>query len=1265
MANKLANLIRPLLLGPVALLLSCSDPRSAPATGPASPGAAVPIVPMTPVAAAIDLGTMPLSVDDRGVPHLLRGSTAPAMPAATATASARMHVARLAPAWGVRAAAMPTLEPLGETATPGGTIVRLRQVIDGLPIAATSGGEVHVMVGADGSLVAASGTLFARDTPHAASVTFLDDDAGAVARAVSDVYQTPFTAAALAMTSTAADGSRLLAGTTGPINVSLARARKAWYPSGDTLIAAQVVEAYASDASSTNGDAFRRVIAADDGRVLERVNLMNDAAFSYRVFAETTGELHPFDGPIVDVSPNPTGLPNATPFPPYVTPNLVTIDGLNHPGGGGSAADPWLAAGSVETVGNNVDAYTDLNAPDGLTFGDFRATATAPGAFDRTYNTQLGALASQGQQMAGITSLFYLINWLHDFWYDAGFTEPNGNAQNANFGRGGEDRDAILAEAQDNALGGSRNNANMSTPSDGLPPRMQVFIWDGKSTRLLAISNRTPPTGAAGFGPSTFTTAAAVALASDGAAPASDACTPLVAPVTGKIVLADRGTCTFKTKALNIQNAGGVGMILANNLASVAPPSLGDDPAITTAITIGSLSVLQSEGDAIKADLVAAGGQPVVATIHRDPPGPDLEGTLDATVISHEFAHYVHHRLSVCNTALCGAMSEGWADFDSLLVMSRAGDNLTKAFPVGVYSTMSFPADPVYFGIRRAPYSVSQTINSLSFRHMADGTPLPTDVPFNAGGLNSEVHNAGEVWASMLWEGYVALQQAGGGTFEQIRLKMRQYVVAGLMLAPPNATPTEVRDALLIAARAVSPTDHNTLAAAYARRGFGSCAVSPRRDSVNFQGIVESHDVKGRFVPGALASQLTASCDGDTVLDAGETTRITVPIANPGPVALSNVTVTLTSSLPAVHIATPQVAIGTLAAYSNTTVAFDVRLDDTVTTPLASDLQVQLASSDGCANVSIPIVVPLNTDDRPASSATDTFDAVGSVWRATPGSTVWAHTRVTGLDGLWAGADLGFSTDASLASPPLTAGPGPLTVTFTHRFAFDFTAASGATPATAFDGGVIEMSTDGGVTWQDVSLLVNPGYNQTIPTNSGNALHGRGVYGGTNAAYPGTNDVTMFFGTHLAGKTFQLRFRIGTDASTGAAGWEIDNVVFNGIVGTPFPTLVANVVTCSGGTDGGGSPDAGVPEDGGGPVGDAGPPDDGGPTIDAGPVKDGNDGDDDDDDDDHDDHHHHHHHHHHRGHRGERLGCQVGGSGGAGAGALIGLAAVLLRRRRR
>ena len=80
---------------------------------------------MTPVAAAIHLGVTPFAIDENDTPRLLRGTAAvPPMRAADATTSARMHIERLAPVWGVNAAAVPALDSLGEVAMPGGKIGR-------------------------------------------------------------------------------------------------------------------------------------------------------------------------------------------------------------------------------------------------------------------------------------------------------------------------------------------------------------------------------------------------------------------------------------------------------------------------------------------------------------------------------------------------------------------------------------------------------------------------------------------------------------------------------------------------------------------------------------------------------------------------------------------------------------------------------------------------------------------------------------------------------------------------------------------------------------------------------------------------------------------------------------------------------------------------------------------------------------------------------------------------------------------------------------
>lgn len=69
--------------------------------------------------------------------------------------------------------------------------------------------------------------------------------------------------------------------------------------------------------------------------------------------------------------------------------------------------------------------------------------------------------------------------------------------------------------------------------------------------------------------------------------------------VNGKIALIDRGTCTFVVKVKNAQNAGALGVIIANNTTGSAPGLGGSDPTIT----IPTVSVSQTDGNTLKTAL--------------------------------------------------------------------------------------------------------------------------------------------------------------------------------------------------------------------------------------------------------------------------------------------------------------------------------------------------------------------------------------------------------------------------------------------------------------------------------------------------------------------------------------------------------------------------------------------------------------------------------------------------------------------------------------
>jgi len=214
--------------------------------------------------------------------------------------------------------------------------------------------------------------------------------------------------------------------------------------------------------SRNRGEMFRELVDASTGEVLLRrclTSYLTDA--SYRVFTS--------DSP----SPLSPGHPApADAQPPLVPRALMTLAALD------TNASPagWIADGDNETVGNNVDAHTDWNADDAPDLP--RPQGSPFRVFD--FAADLGTEAPADYASAAVVQLFYVNNWIHDRLYQLGFTEAAGNFQNNNFSRGGLGNDAVQADAQD---GNGTDNANFSTPPDGSPGRMQMYIFTRPSPR--------------------------------------------------------------------------------------------------------------------------------------------------------------------------------------------------------------------------------------------------------------------------------------------------------------------------------------------------------------------------------------------------------------------------------------------------------------------------------------------------------------------------------------------------------------------------------------------------------------------------------------------------------------------------------------------------------------------------------------------------------------------------------------------------------------
>jgi uncharacterized repeat protein (TIGR01451 family) len=82
----------------------------------------------------------------------------------------------------------------------------------------------------------------------------------------------------------------------------------------------------------------------------------------------------------------------------------------------------------------------------------------------------------------------------------------------------------------------------------------------------------------------------------------TDACTMILnqSAVAGNLAVVDRGTCPFVTKALNVQDAGAIGMIVVQNIPDEAPFTMGgDDPSVS----IPLIMISSADGTTIKAQL--------------------------------------------------------------------------------------------------------------------------------------------------------------------------------------------------------------------------------------------------------------------------------------------------------------------------------------------------------------------------------------------------------------------------------------------------------------------------------------------------------------------------------------------------------------------------------------------------------------------------------------------------------------------------------------
>ena len=132
---------------------------------------------------------------------------------------------------------------------------------------------------------------------------------------------------------------------------------------------------------------------------------------------------------------------------------------------------------------------------------------------------------------------------------------------------------------------------------------------------------------------------------------------------------------------------------------------------------------------------------------------------------------------------------------------------------------------------------------------------------------------------------------------------------------------------------------------------------------------------------------------------------------------------------------------------------------------------------------------------------------------------------------------------------------------FNHAYGFEDDAGH------AYDGGVLEYSTNSGASWSDLGpLLTDGGYNGTITTSFDNPLEGpqRLRAGEQRLQSRAVRNLSS-----LAGQSVRIRFRIGTDFIADDYGWFIDDIriyTCGPMLAPTAATQAASNVTTSGAT---------------------------------------------------------------------------------------------------
>ena len=481
-------------------------------------------------------------------------------------------------------------------------------------------------------------------------------------------------------------------------------------------------------------------------------------------------------------------------------------------------------------------------------------------------------------------------------------------------------------------------------------------------------------------------------------------------------------------------------------------------------------------------------------------PNPDRDGDLDNGIVLHEYGHGLSNRLTggpstvacLSNTEQAG---EGWSDYLSLVATMQTGDSGPQARGIGTYA---FNQPTTGNGIREFPYSTDLAVDPRTY-----DTIKTASVP----------HGLGSTFAAMLWEMTWALIDQHGFDADLARGTggnniATQLVIDGMKLQPCSPGFVDARDAILLADQANNGGVNACIIwTAFAKRGLGTSAdqgsSSSRSDGT------EAFDTPATCDPLGLTKTVNSS-----TVEAGNEITYTLTVTN-NDIDVAQTGVVVTDTIPA----TTTYVAGSATGCSESS--------GTVTLSAAS---LKPAASLVCTFSVLTAPSPFSTNTLGSGGE---FEPDASAWTISHGAGAIDWLLATDFPSTGANAMFAENTAvvtdqylATTAAVPMTASS---TLSFWHRYDLE----------DRYDGGVVEISTDGGTAWTDLGpQITQNGYDSLISGGYSNPIGLRSAFSGRQLTYRETIvDLSSFDGISA-----HFRFRLATDTSVSNVGWWVDDV---------------------------------------------------------------------------------------------------------------------------